>query len=126
MRTPSASTSRRARRPLGRLALLATLAAVAAAAPARADGPVDKLGRGLAGMITGVLELPGNTWQETKRRGGIGVPIGIGKGIAMVVARELVGVYEFVSSPIPVPAGYRPILEPEYPWDYFDQRSERD
>jgi hypothetical protein len=37
----------------------------------------------------------------------------------MLVARELVGVYEFVTAPFPVPAGFRPILRPEYPWDYF-------
>lgn len=126
MRTPPLPAPRPARRFLGHLALFAMLAAITTASPARADGPVDKLGRGLAGMIAGVLELPGNTWQETNRRGAIGVPIGLGKGIAMVIARELVGVYEFVTSPLPVPAGYRPILEPEYPWDYFDQRSERD
>jgi hypothetical protein len=28
-------------------------------------------------------------------------------------------VWEFVSAPFPVPAGYQPILEPEYPWSYF-------
>jgi hypothetical protein len=37
----------------------------------------------------------------------------------MVIARELVGVYEFLTAPMPVPDGYRPILRPEYPWDYF-------
>ena len=36
------------------------------------------------------------------------------------VVRELVGVYEFVTAPFPVPAGYQPILRPEYPWDYFE------
>jgi hypothetical protein len=36
------------------------------------------------------------------------------------VVRPLVGVYELVTAPFPVPAGYRPILQPEYPWGYFD------
>ncbi len=41
----------------------------------------------------------------------------------MVIDRELVGICEFVTSPIPVPSGYRPILEPRYSWDYFaDER----
>jgi hypothetical protein len=38
----------------------------------------------------------------------------------MIVARELVGVYEFVTALFPAPPGYRPILRPEYPWDYFE------
>ena len=46
--------------------------------------------------------------------------IGVAKGLGMIVARELIGVYEFVTAPFPAPAGYKPILQPEYPWDYFD------
>jgi hypothetical protein len=38
----------------------------------------------------------------------------------MIVPRVLVGVWEFVTAPFPVPEGYKPILKPEYPWDYFD------
>ncbi|MGZ5050735.1 MAG: exosortase system-associated protein, TIGR04073 family [Methylobacter sp.] len=79
-----------------------------------------KLGRGLAGMTTGVLELPGNVVKETRARGAIGLPIGLATGLGMTVTRELVGVYEFLSTPFPVPSGFRPILTPEYPWDYFE------
>jgi putative exosortase-associated protein (TIGR04073 family) len=64
--------------------------------------------------------LPGNIVQETSERGAAGVPIGLALGLGMIVARELVGVYEFVTAPFPAPAGYRPILSPEYPWDYFE------
>jgi len=28
--------------------------------------------------------------------------------------RELVGVYNFVTAPVPVPSGYRPILYPDF------------
>ena len=31
-----------------------------------------------------------------------------------------VGVYEFVTAPLPAPSGFRPILQPEFPWDYFN------
>lgn len=80
-----------------------------------------KAGRGLAGMTTAFLEIPGNMVAESDRRGpGVGIPVGFAIGCGMIVPRVLVGVYEFVSAPIPVPAGYRPILSPEYPWDYFD------
>jgi hypothetical protein len=35
------------------------------------------------------------------------------------VVRELVGAYELVTSPIPVPAGYAPVMRPEYPWEHL-------
>jgi putative exosortase-associated protein (TIGR04073 family) len=79
-----------------------------------------KFGRGLAGMTTGFLEIPGNIVKETQAKGAIGFPIGLATGLGMTVTRELVGVYEFISAPFAVPAGYRPILTPEYPWDYFE------
>lgn len=78
-----------------------------------------KFGRGVAGITTGILELPGNIIQETRARGPVGVPIGLGLGLGMVVTRELVGVYELLTAPFPIPPGFRPILQPEYPWDYF-------
>ena len=41
-------------------------------------------------------------------------------GIVKVPARTLVGVYELLSCPFPLPAGYEPLLTPEYPWEYFE------
>jgi putative exosortase-associated protein (TIGR04073 family) len=80
-----------------------------------------KFGRGLAGMTCGFLELPGNIVQTTQKQGaGYGLTIGAAKGLGMIVARELVGVYEFVTAPFPAPPGYKPVLQPEFPWDYFD------
>jgi len=78
-----------------------------------------KFGRGLAGMTCGILELPGNIVKETRAKGAVGFPIGLAIGLGMTVTRELVGVYEFISAPFPVPSGFQPILTPEYPWDYF-------
>ncbi|MDT8406124.1 MAG: exosortase system-associated protein, TIGR04073 family [Methylococcales bacterium] len=86
---------------------------------ASADTAARKFGRGLAAMTTGFLEIPGNIVKETERQGAVGVPIGLVKGVGLLVTRELVGVYEFVSAPFPAPAGFRPILQPEYPWGYF-------
>ncbi len=79
-----------------------------------------KFGRGLAAMTIGFLEIPGNIVKETQAKGAVGFPIGLATGLGMTVTRELVGVYEFISAPFPVPAGFRPILTPEYPWDYFE------
>lgn len=83
-----------------------------------------KAGRGLAAMTTGFLEVPGNMVAETRKHGaGMGVPLGFVFGLGKIVVRELVGVYEFVSAPFAAPAGYVPIIEPEFPWSYFDEGS---
>lgn len=94
------------------------------APPAGAQTAVRKLGRGLAGMTTSFLELPGNVVAETRDQGAaVGIPLGFAKGLGMIVVRTLVGVYEFVTAPIPAPADYRPLLRPEFPWDYFEEGS---
>ena len=100
------------------------LALLAIAAPAGAQSAARKVGRGLAGMTTAFLEVPGNMVAESRAQGApMGVPLGFAKGLGMIVVRELVSVYEFLSAPFPAPAGYRPILKPEFPWDYFEGRS---
>ena len=102
------------------LILAACVALFSATAEAQAQTAARKFGRGLAGMTCGFLELPGNVVEETEKRGAVGVPIGLALGVGMLVVRELVGVYEFVTAPFPMPASYQPILHPEYPWDYFE------
>ena len=105
-----------------RIAAVAMLVwVVASAAPAGAQTATRKVGRGLAGMTAAFLEVPGNMYAQTQARGAAeGLPLGFAKGLGMIVPRVLVGVYEFVTAPFPAPAGYRPILDPEFPWDYFD------
>ena len=94
----------------------------AAASPAAGQTAMRKGGRGLAAMTTAFLEVPGNMVAESNRRGpAVGVPVGFAIGCGMIVPRVLIGVYEFVSAPIPAPPGYQPILQPEYPWGYFDE-----
>ena len=90
-------------------------------ARAEAQTAARKFGRGLAGMTTAFLEVPGNMVYETNERGAAaGVPLGFAIGLGMIVPRVLVGVYEFVTAPFPAPAGYRPIIHPEFPWGYFE------
>ena len=97
------------------------VAIAALPAPSFAQSAPRKVGRGLAAMCAGFLELPGNMVAETRAKGpGEGIPLGFAKGLGMIVVRELVGVYEFLTAPFPLPEGYRPIIEPEFPWDYFD------
>jgi putative exosortase-associated protein (TIGR04073 family) len=102
-----------------RFLTIVTVLALLSISNAHANTAAQKFGRGLAGMTCGFLELPGNIVKETRAKGAIGVPIGMATGLGMMVTRELVGVYEFVTAPFPVPSGFKPILKPNYPWDYF-------
>ena len=73
-------------------------------------------------MVTGFLVIPGEIVKETRETGPArGFTLGFAQGLGAVVVRELVGVYEFVTFPFEVPRGYAPIIEPEFPWDYFDE-----
>ena len=81
-----------------------------------------KAGRGLAAMTTSFLEVPGNMVVESREHGqAMGMPLGFVLGLGKIVVRVLVGVYEFVSAPFEVPPGFEPIIEPEYPWSYFEE-----
>ena len=87
---------------------------------AQAQSAARKAGRGLAAMTTGFLEVPGNVYAMTNDRGpGWGFSLGFVQGLGMIVVRELVGVYEFVTCPLPVPSGFEPVIQPEFPWSYF-------
>ena len=80
-----------------------------------------KVGRGLANFSLGFLAIPGHLIIESKNRGAAtGLPLGFAIGIGWFVTTEVVGVWEFISSPFEVPEGFKPLIEPEYPWDYFD------
>jgi putative exosortase-associated protein (TIGR04073 family) len=94
---------------------------LATAAPAQEMTATRKCGRGLAGLTLGILELPGNMAQEWRNDGPLsGLTVGFVMGIVKVPARTLVGAYEILSCPFPLPAGYEPMLTPEYPWEYFE------
>jgi len=102
----------------------ALLAALAAPGDARAQTAARKAGRGLAAMTCGFLEVPGNIVEEWRRNGALqGITVGFALGLGKLVARELIGVYEFVSAPFPAPPDFRPILDPEFPWGYFESRN---
>ena len=80
-----------------------------------------KLGRGLAAMTCGFLEVPGSIVSTSRDKGyAYGFTLGFAEGLGKLLVREVVGVYEFVTAPIETPAGFEPILEPEFPWGYFD------
>jgi putative exosortase-associated protein (TIGR04073 family) len=85
-----------------------------------ADTALQKAGRGLAAITTPFLEIPGNIIVTTEREGAAaGWTEGLAKENGMFIVRPAIGFYELVTSPIPAPANYEPILQPEYPWSYF-------
>jgi putative exosortase-associated protein (TIGR04073 family) len=111
-------------RPSATAVLLAALLAAPLLAPsAQAEGQsaARKTLRGLAGVGAGIVEIPGNIYQESREANvGLGLTVGLAKGLGMFVSRELVGVYELLTAPFEAPAGFAPILEPEFPWQYFE------
>ena len=114
--TPSTPAARR----LACAALAVSLLALPGTAEAQTAAR--KVGRGLAAMTTGFLEVPGNIVKVSRDRGyGWGFSLGFVQGLGMIVVRELVGVYEFLTCPVPVPAGFEPIIQPEFPWSYFEE-----
>jgi putative exosortase-associated protein (TIGR04073 family) len=102
---------------------------VALALPARAgtDDPpqghhaLRKLGRGFANVLFGIVEVPNQITKVTAEQGGgAGTTYGVGKGLGRWLWREVVGVYEVVTFPIPLPKGYRPIMQPEFPGEDYE------
>jgi putative exosortase-associated protein (TIGR04073 family) len=91
------------------------------ATPAQAEGRMDKLKRGLAGMAFGGVEVPATLCEECRNEGwGLGVTAGFFKAVGNFAAREVLGVAEFLTAPFPWPDDqYKPIMEPAYPWDRF-------
>ncbi len=85
-----------------------------------------KAGRGLAAMTTSFLEVPGNIVKISRERGPVwGFTLGFVIGLGKIVPRNLVGVYEFLTAPFPAPPDFEPMLEPEFPWGYFDEPQKR-
>ncbi len=80
-----------------------------------------KVGRGFANVALGFLAIPGQMIIETHNRGAAaGLPLGFAMGIGWFVTTEVVGIWEILSCPFEIPEDFAPIIEPEFPWDYFD------
>ena len=94
--------------------------------PAQAEGPADKLKRGLAGIMFGGLEVPGTLCEECRNQGWpLGVSVGFFKATGNFAAREVTGVFEFLTAPIPWPnEDYKSYMDTAYPWDRFHTTKE--
>ncbi len=89
-----------------------------------------KLGRGLTNIFTGVVEIPKNISREWRKSDPVtGFIVGGVKGVGWTATRMAVGAFDTVTFPVPVPANYEPLMQPEVPlpdvWGeqlpYFDR-----
>jgi len=102
-------------------AVAVLLGAMLAPAQAEAQDAKTKFNRGFSAIALGFLEIPGSIVEEAKATNPVqGLVVGLVKGTFRFVRREAVGVYEVLTFPAAIPAGYEKIVEPEYPWQYFE------
>jgi putative exosortase-associated protein (TIGR04073 family) len=89
--------------------------------PPTGNNALRKLGRGLSNVIFGVTEVPNQISGTTAAKGGAaGATYGTGKGFLRWICREVVGVYEVVTFPLPMGNGYKPVMKPEFPTDDYE------
>ena len=76
---------------------------------------ITKLFRGVTNTATGWLEIPKQIAKTSQESGaGPGFTWGFAKGIGWAIGRTVVGAYEIVTFPFPIPEEYRPVMQPEY------------
>jgi len=84
------------------------------------DTAARKLGRGVSNIGLGVLAIPGQIVQTTRDSGPfVGATWGFVKGVGFTVATEVIGVFELLTCPFETPPDFKPIIKPEFPWQYF-------
>lgn len=81
----------------------------------RINGPLRKLGRGIANVATCPIELLRTTETVTTREGFLaGATVGVLQGVWRTVLRGVVGVFEVATFFQEIPPGYRPLIQPEF------------
>ena len=80
------------------------------------NGPMLKLGRGVANILTGVAELPLQMERTARTKGQMaGATVGMLRGAGYAIGRTLAGGFEVLTFPFPNPTGgYTPIVQPEH------------
>jgi len=114
-------------RALLAFALLFTLSLPLMAAEAEIQGEgtcLRKLQRGFLNVALSPIEISNELSKEV--RNDTFPPswvAGLGRGSIYAMGRALVGVYEMVTFPIPYPANYKPVLQPEFAWQHFPEKT---
>jgi len=80
------------------------------------DNPLKKLGRGISNVCTSPLEIFKGISDANNENGFFSaLSYGVFNGLFRMARRALVGTYEVVSFPVPIPKDYEPIIEdPEF------------
>ena len=92
------------------------------------SGPLTKLGRGIANVAFGPLELLKQPYDVNQNMGAIpGITYGVLRGVCFTIARVCVGVTDIITFPIPLPGcmddpedygwGYGPLMRPAWVMD---------
>ena len=103
------------------------LISVVSAALAADENAFTKFGRGVANIVTSPGELYTQPILLTKNQAdSTSIFGGLLKGAAMFVAREVVGVYEVLTFPFPIPKGYGPIIKPATTFTDWNARQPQD
>lgn len=105
------------------LILILFVCALVPVAASAKDSPARKLGRGAANLGLGVMAIPSEIIQTTRKSGpAVGATWGLLKGTGMMLTMEVVGLWEVITCPFATPPDYRPILKPEFPWQRFSEK----
>ena len=101
------------------LALSTAVTAQAVAGELAASTPGQKALRGVANLTLGLfIEWPKTICYEAREQGPlIGIPTGFLAGFGLGLMRMGAGVWELATFPIPLPADYKPLLSPRYPFE---------
>lgn len=85
------------------------------------DGAGRKLGRGAANIVTAPLELIRTPYFVGQQDGGFAaITVGLVQGAVAGAVRALAGVVEVATFPIPIPKGFRPLVQPEFVYAHGD------
>ena len=101
------------------LALSTALAAQAVAGELDASTPGQKALRGVTNLTLGLfVEWPKTICYEAREQGPLlGIPTGFLAGFGLGLMRMGAGVWELATFPFPLPADYKPLLSPRYPFE---------
>ena len=100
---------------IGLLVILLVIGVAGITQDVWAQNAGSKLLRGVTNIATGWIEIPKQMYQTSVDQNPfLGLTWGTVKGVGYGVGRTLVGVYDTVTFPIPIPSDYEPVVEPEY------------
>lgn len=83
-----------------------------------------KLVRGATNVVTGLAEVPKQSYITVRDRGNIGYVVGPIKGMGMAIYRTLLGAVETVFFLVPQPGYYDSMVTPEYVWQGWEKAPE--